>query len=283
MTRPSQRALAAAVTAVVAVAACGRQDGPTISAVPDDFWVKREASYREDLRGPFTAIRADYLKPGDSLTLYAAGDSVGNASFAGADSIALSLRPDGTFEAPGGASLDDLRLGRFLLSVDLQAPDLGRVLVYDPMLLESHFHGFPIFPHDAGWRVRAQAERGSGDSLVVGTTRGLEKALVRSAVLSFERDGAQCSLTGFREPGEAGALFVPFRDATSGGESYGVGRYLRVDWKEGDAEAIVDFNHATNPWCAYSAHYNCVLPPEENHLKIAVRAGEKAPQGGGAH
>jgi uncharacterized protein (DUF1684 family) len=272
--------LAAVVAAMVAVAACGKQDGPSISSVPDDFWVKREASYRDDSRGPFTAIRADYLKRGESLTLHAAGDSVGRASFAGADSIAISLRQDGTFEAPGAASLEDLRLGRFLISVDMQTPELGRVLVYDPMLLESRFHGFPVFPHDAGWRVEARAERGSGDSLVVGTTRGLEKALVRSAVLRFERDGVPCSLTGFREPGEAGALFVPFRDATSGEESYGVGRYLRVDWKDGDASAIVDFNHATNPWCAYSDHYNCVLPPEENHLKIAVRAGEKAPPGG---
>jgi uncharacterized protein (DUF1684 family) len=50
-----------------------------------------------------------------------------------------------------------------------------------------------------------------------------------------------------------------------------------VDWKDGDETATVDFNHATNPWCAYSPYYNCVLPPAENVLAVEIRAGERAP------
>jgi hypothetical protein len=118
----------------------------------------------------------------------------------------------------------------------------------------------------------------------VGTTRGLVKRLVRAAVLEFEVEGTLCRLTGFREPGEPtdAALFVPYKDATSGSESYGVGRYLRVELRS-DGRATIDFDRSTNPWCAYSPFWNCVLPPEENTLPVAVRAGERAPVGHGAH
>jgi uncharacterized protein (DUF1684 family) len=74
------------------------------------------------------------------------------------------------------------------------------------------------------------------------------------------------------KPGEQ--LFIPFRDLTTGHESYAVGRYLNVPFKGQDAEYVLDFNLATNPYCAYSPHYNCVIPPRENTLRVAIRAGE---------
>ncbi len=72
-------------------------------------------------------------------------------------------------------------------------------------------------------------------------------------------------------------LFVPFTDNTSGNESYGGGRYL--DYRMGEIhnnKLLLDFNKAYNPYCAYTAGYNCPIPPAENDLKIAIRAGEKA-------
>jgi uncharacterized protein (DUF1684 family) len=39
---------------------------------------------------------------------------------------------------------------------------------------------------------------------------------------------------------------------------------------------IIDFNYAYNPYCAYNEKYSCPIPPIENHLKIAISAGEKA-------
>jgi hypothetical protein len=38
----------------------------------------------------------------------------------------------------------------------------------------------------------------------------------------------------------------------------------------------IDFNYAYNPYCAYNEDYSCPLPPRENWLKVAIRAGEKA-------
>jgi len=70
-------------------------------------------------------------------------------------------------------------------------------------------------------------------------------------------------------------LFVPFTDLTNGKESYGGGRYLDLEIPL-DAEVILDFNQAYNPYCAYNHKYSCVIPPKENDLKVAIKAGVKA-------
>jgi uncharacterized protein len=71
-------------------------------------------------------------------------------------------------------------------------------------------------------------------------------------------------------------LFIPFTDATGGIDSYGAGRYIDgtiSDIKNGSL--VLDFNKAYNPYCAYSSGYNCPIPPRENDLPVAIRAGEK--------
>lgn len=72
-------------------------------------------------------------------------------------------------------------------------------------------------------------------------------------------------------------LFIPFTDLSSGEETYEGGRYM--DLRIGDIannKVILDFNKAYNPYCAYaSGKYNCPIPPKENHLAIAIQAGEK--------
>lgn len=70
------------------------------------------------------------------------------------------------------------------------------------------------------------------------------------------------------------ALFLPFTDLTSGVESYGGGRYVDLKIPEGDMIAI-DFNTAYNPYCAYNHKYSCPVPPQENDLKIEIKAGVK--------
>ena len=88
-------------------------------------------------------------------------------------------------------------------------------------------------------------------------------------------------LVGFTDPDDAAnpdELFVPFRDATSGHDTYGAGRYLEIAVERdatGTPAAIIDFNLAYNPYCAYSPYYNCPIPPAENTLPIAITAGER--------
>jgi uncharacterized protein (DUF1684 family) len=73
--------------------------------------------------------------------------------------------------------------------------------------------------------------------------------------------------------GEEGELFIPFRDATAGDSTYGGGRYVSVALTE-PGRAIVDFNRAVNPYCAYDEEFSCPLPPSENWLRFPVPAGE---------
>jgi len=70
-------------------------------------------------------------------------------------------------------------------------------------------------------------------------------------------------------------LFVPFTDLTNGKDTYGGGRYLDLELPLQE-EVVLDFNRAYNPYCAYNHKYSCVIPPKENDLKVAIKAGVKA-------
>ena len=98
----------------------------------------------------------------------------------------------------------------------------------------------------------------------------------------FEVDGQEQRLTAFlpRATDAEPVLFVPFRDATSGNETYGAGRYVDVPLRRRDEEwHDLDFNYAYNPSCAFSPAYDCPYPPPRNRLSISVTAGEKLPSG----
>jgi uncharacterized protein (DUF1684 family) len=94
------------------------------------------------------------------------------------------------------------------------------------------------------------------------------------------------TLSLFWMEGYAGGLFLPFRDATSGVETYGAGRYLLDAAKSADLGAdlgdcdqpgtlVLDFNFAYQPSCAFDPKWACPLAPPENQLDIAIRAGER--------
>ncbi|MEX2446228.1 MAG: DUF1684 domain-containing protein [Dehalococcoidia bacterium] len=99
----------------------------------------------------------------------------------------------------------------------------------------------------------------------------------RWARVSLTVDGEDVQLTVYRQPG-AGSFFLPFVDASAGTETYPAGRYLEVHELD-EGRLLLDFNYAYNPYCAYNAGYSCALPPAENRLPVAVRAGERAFEG----
>jgi uncharacterized protein (DUF1684 family) len=91
------------------------------------------------------------------------------------------------------------------------------------------------------------------------------------------------TLSVFWMAGYAGGLFIPFRDATNGNETYGAGRYLIDSAKSADlggdpaaGTLIVDFNFAFQPSCAFDPRWACPLAPPENRLEIPIRAGERS-------
>ena len=105
------------------------------------------------------------------------------------------------------------------------------------------------------------------------TSKGTEKKYVKYGRFRFKWEGKEHVLQIYRPLGE-GDLFLPFKDKTSGIETYERGRYLYIEPMPG-GKVLIDFNRAYNPFCQYNEKYTCPFASEENWLGIAVRAGEK--------
>ncbi len=67
---------------------------------------------------------------------------------------------------------------------------------------------------------------------------------------------------------------IIFQDATSGNETYGMGRMLVIELLDDDS-VLLDFNKAFLPPCAFSPYFNCPMPPMSNRIQSKVEAGEK--------
>jgi uncharacterized protein (DUF1684 family) len=151
-------------------------------------------------------------------------------------------------------------------------------------LTEADTASLDFFPADANWRVEAKFERTPDTQpFNMPTYSGRSASYQQYGKLTFERAGKKYSLCIYQNMRLVTSqkyfdyLFLPFKDLTNDEATYGGGRYL--DLKTGDISAenvlVIDFNKCYNPWCAYSDGYNCPIPPAENHLEVAVEAGEK--------
>ena len=139
------------------------------------------------------------------------------------------------------------------------------------------FSGLRYFPIRETHRVRARLERlPEPREAYLRTNRDGQAAMRYVGDLAFRLGGRELRLRVFHAgEGVGTSVFVPFRDLTSGRESYGPGRYVTLDLTESD-EYDLDFNRAFNPYCAYTDAFECGFPPAENDLPVAIRAGEKA-------
>jgi uncharacterized protein (DUF1684 family) len=139
------------------------------------------------------------------------------------------------------------------------------------------FHGLDYFPERADLVLNLaldESEPTVGEEIDLQTTDGLTKPFFRAGLIEFEVDGEPVRLSVLRD-GVQGGLFLPFRDQLAGTETYAVGRYLEPQIRP-DGTIDVDFNYAYNPFCAYGDGWSCPIPPEENIIGVAVRAGERA-------
>jgi uncharacterized protein (DUF1684 family) len=142
------------------------------------------------------------------------------------------------------------------------------------------FDGLEYWPYDPHARVLAELEDVEAAPEPVETS-GTEPILFRPfARASFELAGQPLALELAWLAAYGGGVFLCFRDATSGRESYGGGRYLLdtvkgADLGEDDGRLVLDFNFAYNPSCSYDPGWVCPLAPPANRLAVAVEAGER--------
>lgn len=143
------------------------------------------------------------------------------------------------------------------------------------------FKGLSYFPENKALVIKAKVDRNVPPGVVrMQTTKGEEQVYRRHGLVRFQVDGQSTKVTLYAAA-ESHEFFLPFRDATSGRETYGAGRYL--DLHAHGEEVVIDFNYAYNPYCAYNPDWNCPLPPAENWLKVPIRAGERTFSGSHEH
>lgn len=145
------------------------------------------------------------------------------------------------------------------------------------------FQSLPYFDYDPVMRVLADVKESTPTPCDIATNIDSSYRFTRFAVASFELAGRHLELELYWLEGYGGGIFLPFRDATSGRETYGAGRYL-LDTVKGtdlgatDGRLVLDFNFSYNPSCAYDPRWICPLATRANHVPIPIRAGERLAQ-----
>ena len=144
---------------------------------------------------------------------------------------------------------------------------------------KPRFKGLEYYPPEPNYRFELELHEHAEKQVVrIAYTKGNGQDFVRWGEFRFKIGGKEQALQAYRSNPQEETLFVPFKDATSGKETYGAGRFLDLapgrDLTQ-DEEWILDFNQAYNPWCVYSEAYTCPFVPTENWLEVPILAGEK--------
>ena len=137
------------------------------------------------------------------------------------------------------------------------------------------FQGLKYYPVDPAWRAQAPLVRHERPGHVtLQASDGGARHYVNVGWFDLKVGGHELRIQAYEGAGHG--LFIPFRDRTSGKETYGAGRYLEVEPVTPHGELYeVDLNLAYSPFCAYDDAFSCPFPPPENWLQVEVRAGER--------
>lgn len=142
------------------------------------------------------------------------------------------------------------------------------------------FRSLDFFPIDTAYRVVANFKKDENPRLFeMPTTTDRKPMYATFGTATFTLNGKEVQLHIYQSkdkesPDFYDTLFLPFTDATSGNESYGGGRYLEPEYPS-EGKIVIDFNKSYNPYCVYNSKYSCPIPPKENRLPIAIKAGIK--------
>ena len=174
--------------------------------------------------------------------------------------------------ACGNGDEEELARHRERLNAGFAGPD-------SPLPAEERasFAGLEFYPYDPGLVFRVPLDRRrAGAPVTMLDTKSEERRYTVAGTAAFTVDGSAVQVTLYRDPEDPAdaPLFLPFRDATSGGETYHGGRYLDVPATR-ESFLLIDFNRAYLPYCAYDVRWACPLVPGENVLAVGIRAGEK--------
>ena len=264
-----------------------------IIARVEAFRAKHEQDYRRDF---VTIAGLHFLKPGvqrlgsdpaaDIVLARSVPATVGRISvdrgrvvFEPAPGVAItqdrkSINGPTVLKEPEKPAAPELSIGRVRMVVHESGERLS-LRVWDPDGEQARgFQGFRWFTIDPSYRVVARfIPDTSPRTLEVVNTFNDIASYKTEGVVEFELQGRTLRLRPFTT--RPGRLYFVFRDASSGEETYGTGRFLYADLLE-DGTTVLDFNEAYNPPCAFNPYTTCPLPLKENILPVKILAGERA-------
>ena len=139
------------------------------------------------------------------------------------------------------------------------------------------FKGLIYYPIDLQYAMIGAIEKYPTEPkplyITLPTNKEVGRKYVKYGRFKFKWEGKEYTLQIYRPLG-GGELFLPFKDKTSGTETYLKGRYLYIEPMP-EGKVLIDLNRAYNPFCQFNEKYTCPFAPEENWLPIEIRAGEK--------
>lgn len=153
--------------------------------------------------------------------------------------------------------------------------------VQSPLTKEDRlkFKGHDFYPVDMKFCVEAKLVKSKNEqTFQMKTTTDRKPMYVKYGEVYFKLNNKKYKLSVYQsmdllnKPEYRNYLFLPFKDRTSGVETYGGGRFMDLQIPKGD-KIIIDFNKAYNPYCAYNHKYSCPVPPPENYLNAEINAG----------
>lgn len=175
---------------------------------------------------------------------------------------------------PSQIRFDESRTG-FVIGPDFHGRYALRVWDAESEANRS-FRGIEAYDHDPAWAKHGTFEAVEGGvGFEYGKSRGGSlRQGVSPGIIRFEHEGEQVELLALPD---GDSLQIVFADATTGDETYDVGRFLFVRPRH-DGTVELDFNRAIVPPCSMSDQFNCPLPPAGNRLAFPIRAGERRPR-----
>jgi uncharacterized protein len=288
-----------AVGASLGAGSAAAQHRATPALDPNDHRARVEAfraKHEQDYRRDFVTIAGlHFLEPGvhrlgsdpaaDIVIARSVPPTVGRLSVDRGRVVfepaaGVTVRQDGrpitgttVLKESGKPPAPELAIGRVRIVVHESGERLS-LRVRDPNgELARGFKGFRWFSIDPSYRVTARLIRDAAPRTlqVINTFNDLV-SYNSEGVVEFELHGRTLRLRPFTT--RPGRLYFVFRDASSGEGTYATGRFLYSDLRE-DGTAILDFNEAYNPPCAFNPHTTCPIPLKENILPVKILAGER--------
>lgn len=166
---------------------------------------------------------------------------------------------------------DIVELGDLSLFVIERGARVGIRLRDKNSRLRREFTGRTWFPVQARYRVTGKFVAHTAETrIAVPNILGDTERQVSPGYVLFQLEGREHRLDAVIDDKQ---LFFIFRDRTAGQKTYAAGRFLKSDFAK-NGQVVLDFNKAYNPPCAFTPFATCPLPPRQNHLPIAIEAGE---------